>query len=332
MVVSLRLVLICLLFQGLTISVRAHSDDEESSPNLVEPVAFGLPGSQVSLVEKGAKRIIESNGIPNHQPGAFPNPGNPNSIRPQSYHFEVPLHPVAGENITPLKAMDFGVALNGVKFDPGTAEFWHNNHSSIWNLEAIVRGHGILGMDWSNAHVQPSGAYHYHGIPKGLIQQLHGEGTMVRLGWAADGFPVYGPWAHKDPKSAGSPVVEMKSSYRLRSGTRPGGSNGPGGAYDGTYTPDFEYVADAGDLDECNGRFGVTPENPEGIYYYVITSEFPFIPRNFRGAPDPSFQHRPPPGFEPPGDYPTRRRLPPPPGGFPPPPPQSNPSPAAPTL
>jgi hypothetical protein len=45
---------------------------------------------------------------------------------------------------------------------------------------------------------------------------------------------------------------------------------------------------------------GPTPEYPEGTYYYVITDEFSFIPRLYRGTPDPSFHHGPPPGVSPP--------------------------------
>lgn len=184
-------------------------------------------------------------------------------------------------------------------------------------MEAIVRGRGLLGMDWSNAHVQPNGAYHYHGVPNGLIKQLHGESKILLIGWAADGFPIVGPGAYKDAKNSASALVKMKSSWRLKTGTRPAGKDGPGGRYDGTYTPDFEYVAGLGDLDECNGRFGVTPEFPQGTYYYVVTEEFPFIPRNYRGTPDPSFQHHGPPGgpgaFGPPGQGPRRPPFPPPP-------------------
>ena len=33
----------------------------------------------------------------------------------------------------------------------------------------------------------------------------------------------------------------------------------------------------------------MTPEFPKGTYYYVLTEEFPFIPRKFKGTPDPSF-------------------------------------------
>jgi len=300
----------------------AHSDDPgDNPPGFFEPVAYGLPESQVSIREQGEKRIIESNDIPNHETGNFPNPGNPNSISPQSVHYEVPLRPKAEATTTDAGHMVFGVAINGVKFDPATAEFWRRDFTSIWNEEAIVKGRGQLGMDWSNAHVQPSGAYHYHGIPVGLIKQVHGENRMTLVGWAADGFPMYGPLAYQDAKNAASPLVKMKSSYRLKGGTRPGGDAGPGGVYDGKYTPDYEYAAGSGDLDECNGRFGVTPEFPQGTYYYVTTEEFPFLPRKYRGTPDDSFRHRGPPGG--PGGLGPRRFGPPPgfpPPGFPPPP------------
>ena len=52
---------------------------------------------------------------------------------------------------------------------------------------------------------------------------------------------------------------------------------------------DYEYSAGLGNLDECNGRSGVTPEFPNGTYHYVLTDTFPYIPRCFRGTPDPSF-------------------------------------------
>ena len=51
----------------------------------------------------------------------------------------------------------------------------------------------------------------------------------------------------------------------------------------GTFTQDYEYVAGSGDLDECNGRFGVTPEFPAGIYAYYATQSWPYLPRCWRG-------------------------------------------------
>ncbi len=85
------------------------------------------------------------------------------------------------------------------------------------------------------------------------------------------------------------------SAIQLSSQAR--GSAGPpagaGGRYNGRYTGDFEFVANADDLDAANGRFGVTPEYPNGTVCYVVTNEYPFISRLFRGRPDRSFYKHP---------------------------------------
>jgi hypothetical protein len=40
-----------------------------------------------------------------------------------------------------------------------------------WSLEALGQTFFKWGTDTSNAHVQPNGMYHYHGIPEGLGHQ-----------------------------------------------------------------------------------------------------------------------------------------------------------------
>jgi hypothetical protein len=268
--------------------------------------ALALPKSVYRAEEKQDYRYVTANGIPDHAPGPFPNRHNPNAVREQNYTFRMPLKPVAAARPTPVRRMLFGVALNGVVLDPGTAEFWRNDRRSGWNIEAIAPV-GVrtinLGLDRNNAHVQPSGAYHYHATPTGLVESLvavskgagHGRG-MVQVGWAADGFPIYDHHGYSKAGDPKSELTELKSSYRVRKGNRPGLPDGPGGAYDGVYTQDYEYVEGSGDLDECNGRTGVTPEFPGGTYYYVITDGFPYISRLFRGTPDESFAHGPPGG------------------------------------
>jgi hypothetical protein len=51
----------------------------------------------------------------------------------------------------------------------------------------------------------------------------------------------------------------------------------------GHFQQDWEYVAGLGDLDECNGRVGVTPEFSNGTYHYFITDSYPFIQRCTKG-------------------------------------------------
>ena len=254
--------------------------------------------NQVEITEKDGYRLIKANGIPDHETGKFPNPGNPNRISAQKYNFRIPLEPKKNER--PTFAPLFGVAINGVPFDPGTAELWNNDFN--WRYEALT-GSINLGVDSSNAHVQPTGAYHYHGIPKGLVEKLGGGKKVVLIGYAADGFPVYSQFGFSDPNDSKSAVKELKGSYRTKQGNRP--VNSPGGKYDGTFVQDWEYVPNLGELDECNGRFGATPEYPKGIYHYYLTAGYPFIPRCVMGTPDPSFRKMgPPPGGRGPGGRP----------------------------
>lgn len=279
--------------------------------------------SKVSITVEGDTRIVRTNGLPDHRPGRFPNAHNPNSIEPQQREYRMPAHPFPAEETTTGRHASFGVALNGVPYDPGTAEFWHGDRE--WNYEAGT-GFMDLGLDDNNAHVQPDGTYHYHAMPTGHIAKLSGDARKpVQIGWAADGFPIYTAYGSSDPKDPKSPLKKLRSSYALKKKPRAGG---PGGKPDGTFTADFEYVRGSGDLDECNGRFEVTPEFPEGTYVYHLTDEFPFIPRRWRGTPDKSFEKqappggpggRPPGGPGGPGGRPPRGKGRP---GFPPPPPQ----------
>ena len=237
-------------------------------------------------------RIIRSNGLPNHTTGAFPNSGNPNTISEQHYEFRVPVVPQTAGTTIPLRMNLFGVALNGIPFDPGAAEWWMGNPSSGWQYEAMALG-PRLGLDSNNAHVQPNGAYHYHGPPTGLLKILSSLNGPVLLGYAADGYPIYSPKGYSNPIDSKSSMRELKSSYRVRFGLRP---NGPRGSYDGLFVQDYEFVQGLGDLDDSNGRTGVTPEYPEGTYYYVLTNGYPYIPRSFKGVPDSSFAKHGPGG------------------------------------
>jgi hypothetical protein len=249
-----------------------------------------FPG-EVSITLEGEYRIIRSNGIPEHATGQFPNRGNPNTISPQHYGFRVPANPKVADHTTRLRMQPFGAAVNGVVFDPGAAEWWNGDPSAGWQYEPMAMAPLYLGIDSSHAHVQPNGAYHYHGIPTALVYALtSGQRKMVIVGWAADGFPIYNNLGHTNPMDASSPLKTLTSSYRVKKGSRPGG---PGGNYDGKFLADYEYVAGSGDLDECNGVTGMTPEYPNGIYHYVLTEQWPYIPRMFRGTPDPSFDRGP---------------------------------------
>ena len=121
---------------------------------------------------------------------------------------------------------------------------------------------------------------------------------MSIVGWASDGFPVYARYGFSDPDDSNSSVKSLKPSYRLKKepdrnrpmvlttligGPNQGTTNPNTEIPMGAFTQDYEYVDGLGDLDRCNGRYGVTPEFPDGIYYYVVTDDFPFFTRCLKG-------------------------------------------------
>jgi hypothetical protein len=256
---------------------------------------------------QGNNRIITANSIPNHDVGLFgPVMGslNPNAISPQNESYTIPVSPIESNEFTSLLGTSgtdlgpqysFGILFNGVELDPVAAEpFPHEGMNSsnanwVWNLEALNVN---LGVDCNNAHVQPNGKYHYHGTPTSYLNSLNASSTsMTLIGYAADGFPIYYKYAYSLANNSSSDLSIMTSSYRLKSGNRPGdGVSAPCDTYNGIYSNDYEYVYGLGTLDEANGRNGVTPEYPNGTYYYVIIDEFPSIPRYLRGIPSQDFK------------------------------------------
>ncbi|MEM7106377.1 MAG: YHYH protein [Bacteroidota bacterium] len=262
--------------------------------------------NEVSIRVEGSSRIISTNSIPDHMVGLFGGGVgslNPNAISPQNETYTVSSNPVKSNVLTYMlntatgPQYEFGVMLNGVILDPEAAEPWpHNGAFTMssrnweWNLDAMNIN---LGLDCNNAHVQPSGKYHHHGAPTLFLESINApNNAMTLLGYAADGFPIYYNYGYTVADDPASGVVQLTSSYRLKSGERPGdGINAPCGAYSGIYTSDYEYIEGFGVLDECNGREGVTPEYPEGTYYYVLTQDsYPYVPRCVVGTPSNDFR------------------------------------------
>ena len=246
-------------------------------------------------------RTLTGNAVPNHATtgGQFAS-----KVSAQTISKSFPLSPVASDVITTVEIP--GYLLNSVKLEPGTAgkcdatatsvkkgcdyagTASYDNPSTMEVLQdpsVIASSWWDFGADASNAHVQPNGEYHYHGMPNLLIPKLNtnSDSSMTLVGWATDGFPIYADKGYTTASDATSALKSMKGSYRLKT---TGVRTLPSPTYFplGMFVVDWEYVAGLGDLDECNGRTGVTPEFPKGTYHYYITSSYPFIQRCTKGS------------------------------------------------
>ena len=245
-------------------------------------------GSIVTVKIEGENRIMKTNAMPNHPTGNFPNPGNPNTISPQNINYKIPANPkFEGE---PTWAREPGVAFNGIKFQPETNERFVCETGEVYRIEAVQELLD-MGLDFNNAHVQPTGAYHYHGVPTELVKILDKGKDLVQVGFAHDGFPIYY-----------SKSGVYKPSYQLSKELRTGDAcsyKNPhqninkalqGTKADGTFVSDWDYVEGLGQLDECNGI------EINGQYAYFVTNEYPYMSRCLKGEFSQKGPKGPPPG------------------------------------
>jgi hypothetical protein len=144
-------------------------------------------GTRVTVTVGSSTRTIESNSLPNHETGEFPNAGNPNTITKQSRRYVFTTEPTFTGTATFAQAP--GVAVNGVAFEPGTAESVSCGGEN-YRIEALQDLYN-LGLDFNNAHVQPGGKYHYHGVSSLLVAAYATDDDLVHVGFAADGYLMY---------------------------------------------------------------------------------------------------------------------------------------------
>jgi hypothetical protein len=271
---------------------------------------------------------VSATGIPSYITGPFQD-GNPSLATAQTGFFKIPLNPVQNTGATtPTTPGNIGVFINGVAlFDYRDGVAWNPNTNALcggpgnppcpggmgaaqaWNRDAIPAERA--GFDCAKAH-PAMGNYHHHQNPSAFnldkvvisnICDLYpADGLYVinetehspLIGFAYDGFPIYGAYSYKNTDGTGE-ITRMKSGYQKRNittrTTYGDGTDVPDGPAVSTNYPigyfreDYEFVTSTSSdvLDDHNGRFCVTPEYPNGIYCYFATvdenwnSTYPYV-------------------------------------------------------
>jgi hypothetical protein len=153
--------------------------------------------------------LVHSKGLPNHPTATFPDrwralDGNPNYIKEQDRTWRIPLEPrenpahIAMHNGNndqgALPMGPIGLAVNGVVFfNP----FDQDRVDAVWRLDRCC------------GHPAPSWVYHYHKYPVCVKSPWSDDGTghSPLIGFAFDGFPIYGPY-----EAAGQLAKDSKSN------------------------------------------------------------------------------------------------------------------------
>ncbi|WP_343636726.1 YHYH protein [Fluviicola sp.] len=242
--------------------------------------------------------------------GRFLNPGAPTE---QNYTYRFPRVPTVPVTKTAVPMVG-AIALlnNGVPaFGLSNAHYYNGTNNNgmgvgTWNVEVYL-SEGFVLDTTMGAHPQQQGAYHSHANPTRLYEGTPATQHSPIIGYAFDGYPIYGPYGYVTATDASSGITRMKTGFALRNittrTTLPDGTVLNSGQYGpavsatyplGTYVEDYAWSqANGGDLDIYNGRFCVTPEYPSGTYAYFITidgngtPEFPYIlGTSYYGAPE----------------------------------------------
>ncbi|GHC53552.1 YHYH protein [Ulvibacter litoralis] len=250
---------------------------------------------------------VTATGIPAYITGPFLD-GNPSIALDQEAIYKFPLVPTENTG-TPSETLpgNNGVFINGVSlFDYRDGVAWNNTTMSLcggpgnppcpggpmatqdWNRDAIPAE--MAGFDCNKAH-PAMGNYHHHQNPSAfdldvivvsdICDTYPADGLYVidtnnhspLIGFAYDGFPIYGAYAFANADGTGG-IVRMRSSYELTGATtRLNGPDVNATYFEGYFREDYQFVSHTEEfyLDAHNGRFAITPEYPEGTYAYYAT-------------------------------------------------------------
>ncbi|MDZ4797758.1 MAG: YHYH protein, partial [Bryobacteraceae bacterium] len=181
------------------------------------------------------------------------------------FDFRIPRKPVPNPSGSPAPSTITGVFITGMPiWNPTSGPSYHDG--GIWHVDPVA-------MPGHTSGTSP------------LLTTLLARNTEHSpiIGYALDGFPVYGPYGWNATRQA----IPLRSGYQLR--RHPGNArrtlpdstaltpaqDGPAVSPEfpgGIFVEDYEYVPHSGDLDRHNGRFAITPEYPDGTYAYFLAT------------------------------------------------------------
>lgn len=134
--------------------------------------------------------IIASDTYPDHEMMTGIVRTNEQVPVPADYAAPIPLNPVfAGQPLTRDAAL--GVAVNGVPIYDYTAG-GEMTQAELAHHQAQHDTWQTMQLDICGGHAGRGDDYHYHVAPICMIAQMDNAGDDAIIGWAFDGYPIYG--------------------------------------------------------------------------------------------------------------------------------------------
>ena len=182
---------------------------------------------------------------------------------------------VSGEKITDVKIVNVGVGYSSSSTVKVTSS--GSNAKIRCNVRELTVNDSLKYGD--EVLIQSSDSLQYK--VSGYIQKLQtafkesSNSISNIIGWAYDGNPIYGPYAHSDVDDTTSSPKRLESGYELDITNI---TDRPVGFSSGFFIEDYRYTG-GGDLDKNNGRFAKTPQFPNGVYAYYASIDGSNIPQ-----------------------------------------------------
>jgi hypothetical protein len=251
-----------------------------SDPWIMSPPGDSPSRPNVHSVEvKEHSIVVRSSGLALRYLGLLQSPPVPQT-KPREFVFEIPRAPKPATLHSRIPVEIAGVFVNGMP-TYNQCETLSYNGANLWHYDAVAANDDGTLTVAGHPHAELT-----HRPAAGLLEELAKNGDGPLIGFALDGYPIYGK--------------RMRSSYRLRSIARretwPDGTRLTPEQYGpdvdatnplGTFSEDYEYVAGSGDLDEFNGR------SVNGTYAYFLAADesgrlaYPYLigPRYYGALP-----------------------------------------------
>ena len=211
-----------------------------SRANFDPTSTFGGATTAVELMASSGQITITSNADPttsNIKYGSFPNEINSNAISSQDLELDYPYR--GGLNVKGNEADNLGrqgiigIGLSGIPlYNPWNGWYVESGIGSVWNYNSPAVK--INGQDAYGGTVDNNNIYNYAdstfitedawgNLTEFSSGYTFADGHSKIIGFAADGYPIYGPYGYINPTDSYSGVELMDSGYvtDISSSTRP---------------------------------------------------------------------------------------------------------------
>jgi len=184
-------IFVCAVAIGFVPAIVQAHEDETHCAAVAKSIADAGFGDSVTVTCKDGQALIASSTYPNHPlMTGIVGTNEQMPVPAKDYVSPIPLQPVLGSEPHTRDAA-LGVAVNGVPI----YDYTGRGEMSVADLTKHQAEQDTVltqQLDICGGHAGRGDDYHYHATPTCMIAQMPSAGPDAIIGWAFDGYPIYG--------------------------------------------------------------------------------------------------------------------------------------------